>query len=479
MEEGMTAGYQQGFESLDREIVVDELPTAGQFPAWLRGTLVRNGPARFEVGAQPLRHWFDGLAMLHRFTIDGGRVSYANKFVRSPDFMAAQTGKLRYAQFATDPCRSIWKRVATLFSPELTQNTSISVSTIADRFVAWSETPVPLEFDPDTLETLGVIDFDDQLDVHTSTPHPQYDQGSGDMINASLRFDRISAYKLYCVPAGSQKRDLLATLPVKEPAYMHSFGLSENYIVLAEYPLVVNPLTMLLGNKPFAENLRWQPDRGTFFRVLRRDGTPVGNFRSEPFFCFHHVNAFETPNAIHVDLLAYPDDGVIQHLYLDVLRDRSRDVAPVVPAELRRYTLDFDTWETTSVSLSDERFELPRINDAMAHTKPYNYVYGVGLRPDRPNDFSNQLVKINITKRETLRWYADDCYPGEPIFVPTPGASAEDDGVILSVVLDGRRGTSFLLVLDARSFAEIARADVPQRIPFGFHGAFWSREQTQ
>ena len=30
-----------------------------------------------------------------------------------------------------------------------------------------------------------------------------------------------------------------------------------------------------------------------------------------------------------------------------------------------------------------------------------------------------------------------------------PGAIGEDDGVVLSVVLDGRRGNSFLLVLDA------------------------------
>ena len=40
----------------------------------------------------------------------------------------------------------------------------------------------------------------------------------------------------------------------------------------------------------------------------------------------------------------------------------------------------------------------------------------------------------------------------------------------LSVVLDTRRRRSFLLVLDARSFTEIARAEVPHHIPYGFHG---------
>jgi carotenoid cleavage dioxygenase-like enzyme len=30
---------------------IDDLPVRGEIPAWLTGTLVRNGPAQFEVGA--------------------------------------------------------------------------------------------------------------------------------------------------------------------------------------------------------------------------------------------------------------------------------------------------------------------------------------------------------------------------------------------------------------------------------------------
>jgi len=45
--------------------------------------------------------------------------------------------------------------------------------------------------------------------------------------------------------------------------------------------------------------------------------------------------------------------------------------------------------------------------------------------------------------------------------------------VLLSVVLDARTGTSFLLVLDARDLSELGRADVPQHVPFGFHGSYF------
>jgi carotenoid cleavage dioxygenase-like enzyme len=85
----------------------------------------------------------------------------------------------------------------------------------------------------------------------------------------------------------------------------------------------------------------------------------------------------------------------------------------------------------------------------------------------------NQLVKLNVKTRQTTLWREAGCYPGEPVFVAAPQAEAEDEGVILSVVLDGQSGTSFLLVLDAASFVEIGRAAVPHHVPFGFHGQYF------
>jgi beta,beta-carotene 9',10'-dioxygenase len=82
------------------------------------------------------------------------------------------------------------------------------------------------------------------------------------------------------------------------------------------------------------------------------------------------------------------------------------------------------------------------------------------------------LVKLDLEGKRGASWYEDGCYPGEPVFVATPGATEEDDGVILSVVLDARKGASFLLILEASSYKELGRARVPHHIPFGFHGSF-------
>src|SRR5205085_5559519 len=148
-----------GLTNLDDEVTVDELDLEGELPAWLAGSLLRTGPARWDLGGQTVNHWFDGLAMLHRFTIAGGRVSYANRFLRSRAFAAAdRDGRLAFREFATDPCRSAFQRVQSLFDPGLTDNGSVNVAQVMGKWVAMTETPLPVAFDPDTLETFGVAD---------------------------------------------------------------------------------------------------------------------------------------------------------------------------------------------------------------------------------------------------------------------------------------------------------------------------------
>jgi torulene dioxygenase len=70
-----------------------------------------------------------------------------------------------------------------------------------------------------------------------------------------------------------------------------------------------------------------------------------------------------------------------------------------------------------------------------------------------------------------VAWNKPGHTPGEPIFVADPAKTGEDDGVVLSVVLDGVSGRSYLLVLDAKNWVEVGRAEVPVAVGFGFHGA--------
>lgn len=469
----MSPKFELGFTQTGQEIALEQLPIQGQIPPWLTGTLLRNGPGTLTVGEQKYRHWFDGLAMLHKFSFRQGQVSYANKFLDCQAYRQAQkTGQIAYSEFATDPCRSLFQRVFAVFSPHITDSAKVNVARLAGRFLALGETPLQVEFDPATLASVGVYNYEEQLTGQMTTVHPQFEPDRSAAYNLVTRFSRVSQYRLYRLAAGSSPR-LIGAVPANEPAYMHSFGMSQNYFIVAEFPLVVNPLSLLLWLKPFIENFHWKPRQGTRFYVLdRHTGELVGRYESEAFFAFHHINAFERDGELMVDLAAYPDASIIEAFYLK----RLQDTASRLPfGQLRRYRLPLKGSKVTYETLSDECLELPRFDDERFNTRgDYRFVYGMSVNRQCPEGFYNQLIKTDNEGQCSACWYQEDCYPGEPIFVRAPGAVAEDGGVILSVVLDAVRGNSFLLILDAPSMTELGRAEVPQSILHGYHGQYFA-----
>ena len=467
----MPTKYAGGFTSQRQEIALPSPPTTGEIPDWLSGTLVRTAPSQFETERKSLNHWFDGYAMLHQFDFSDGTVSYRNRFVESAAYRSVrEKGRMTRGEFATDPCRSLFGYLMSLFSSNsATDNPNVSVNKIGERWVAMTETPLPIVFDPDELATEGEYPYSDDLDGFVTVAHPHFDH-AGNLYSYLLDFGYQSRYQIYRQAPGSTERELIAEIPSQEPAYVHSFGFTERYIVLAEFPFVVNPLRLKFSGQPFIANYRWKPERGTRFHVIDRRGEqPVRTITGEPFFCFHHVNTYEADGGLIVDLVAYEDAGIIEDFYLENLRHQPIEAT----AELRRIRLDPDAGTATSTRLSDTLLELPRINYAY-NGRPYRYLYaGATLQP---GNFIDALVKYDLQTGAERRWSEEKTYPGEPVFVPQPDRAAEDAGVILSVVFDAQAQTSFLIVLDAATFGEQARVSLPQHIPFGFHGNYFPQD---
>lgn len=474
------ASYASGFADLDSEVEATRLPLQGAFPAWLSGSLLRTGPAKFDVGSTTVNHWFDGLAMLHRFSFGDGAVTYTNRFLRSDAYCeAAVKGSLARGEFATDPCRTLFQRVAAVFSPRLTDNCNVNVDMFGGEPVALTETTLPVRFDAETLETLGHYATSAEVGGMVSIAHPHHDAQRACRFSYVVELGRKSRYRLFAIPDDGSPERVVAEMPVDKPAYMHSFAMTECYLVLTEFPLVVDPLRLMLASAPFICNYRWKPERGLRFHVFDKDGAGlVASGETDASFAFHHVNAYEEGPDLVIDLIAYDDAGVIDQLYLSRLRAGERVNAT---GRLTRYILSLghggamlgmDAAEPIEVvPLSDEMIELPRIDYDRCAGRPYRYVWGAGRRAG--GDFLDSIVRIDIASRATRSWFAEGCFPGEPVFVADPGAREEGDGVLLSVVLDARRGISFLLVLDANSLAEIARAECPHHIPFSFHGNYF------
>jgi carotenoid cleavage dioxygenase-like enzyme len=377
-----------------------------------------------------------------------------------------------YSEFATDPCRSLFARAMAVFNPDVTDSAKVNIAKLADHFVALAETPIQIEFDPITLKSVGVAAWDSSNFGRMTTVHPQIDEANNEAFNLVTRYGALSSYcfRKIDVQQGIASAQDLTTLRSLQPAYIHSFGMTRNYLVLVEYPLVVNPLSLLLWLKPYIENFTWKPELGTKFHVFQKsDGKHVRTLTSDAFFSFHHVNAFERDGYIHIDMVAYDNSEIINAFYLHRLEDPQISI----PAGLlKRFSLSLEgSGQVSTQTLSSVTLELPSIDYAEKNTsESLSFVYGIGNRSE--TGFYDQLVKIDVRDATFKVWFESGCYPGEAVFVGRPGRQSEDDGVLLSVVLDAEKGTSFLLVLDAHDFKEIARASLSHPILFGYHGIF-------
>ncbi len=197
--------------------------------------------------------------------------------------------------------------------------------------------------------------------------------------------------------------------------------MSERYLILAEYPLRVNPLKLAFSGRAFIKNYRWQPEQGTRFQVFDREtGAHRGTYETDAFFAFHHVNAFERGGDLVIDLVAFEDNAIIDSLYLG----EDGPVGAIPPSELRRYTIGLESGSVRSEPLAEGNVELPRIDYRRRNTQDYRFAYFTGMA----GDWLDRLVKVDVGQGEVASWAEDGCYPGEPIFVREPGTEGEDDG---------------------------------------------------
>ncbi|XP_076472505.1 retinal Mueller cells isomerohydrolase-like [Babylonia areolata] len=518
--------FNQAFLTLNAENATNtpvETDIVGQIPEWLEGSLYRSGPGIFKIGDNVMKHLFDGFCVLHRFhvTRGGKKVTYTSRVLDTDTYVkSVKANRLVASQFGTyqapDPCKGILGRLMTFFKPkdpeELTDNVAVNIVPHGDRLYALTETPWLVHVHPETLLKEGRENLTDRIAVHMSTAHPHFDP-EGNMYNLGTALNPPHNYNIVRIPppladspdaqavAGAE---LLASLTSRwkfSIGYNHSFGMSRDHFVILEQPITMGSFKFLTRDWRKAatyENFKKHPKEELVFRVIRRsDNREVSaKYRAEAAFTFHFVNCFEDQSQLVVDFTGYRDLDVIDELYL---RNLDREGYARSTAHFRRYVLPLSVdqvedgvnlvtltyTKATAVKRRDGTIfltpdyiieggvvmELPRINYKKVNAQKYRYVYGTRIFADNP-----KLVKLDLEEKKEYSWVPEDgWFTGEPVFVASPGATREDQGVVLSPVLATREGLrSFLVILDAASFRELARAVAPQgvRMPVTFHGSY-------
>lgn len=435
------------------------LKAEGQLPLWLEGTLIRNSAIPILQNGKPAVHLFDGLAMLHRFALHRGNIKYSNRFLRSKEYdSVVKRGVIDYRSFAGAPKN---KDTAPVSESKLVKNASVNVFRYAEDYVALTEVPLPARFDLLTLDTLGSFQFKDALPKEKcwESAHPHRDSVTGTIFNFLIEFGQKSYYVLYRIKEGSSSREMLSKIPVELPSYMHSFAMTEHFLILTEFPFLLNPHDLLTSGKPFIDNFQWLPERGTRFLVIdKSSGKIVYDIISEPIFSFHHANAYEKDGEIMIDLMAYSSIALHPDIFPQATRLPNKGTEW---SRLMRYRLNLQNSGLIASTLLEEEGEYPRIDDRL-DGKPYRYLYMTT---------KNGVAKLDLQTGDLTKWQQKNATAMEPVFVPEPHSKEEDTGVILTIVEENEN--AYLLILDAKTLIEMARAELPHLIPGSFHGQFF------
>ena len=458
-----------GFQSLTHETVPTKLAISGALPSWLTGSLIAVGSALFDIEGTSPKYWFEGLAMLHSFTFDDNNITYFNRFLPSTHYeKCIKKGKFIATSATEQPKKSLFAKLSNAFAkPPIYDNCNATLSLMNNELIAMTETPHAFSIDPHTLGIKGQHQFDITIAGHIMSPYPQYDTYTQKWYTYITEFGNNSLYHFYSIDTHGAHHKI-ASLPAKNPAYMRSFGMTRQYLILIETPLVVNPFDLLFATSgSFIEEFTWQPKRGTNFTVIHKQtGNVVGTYNSPAFFMFHTINAFEKDNTLVIDCITYEDPSIIKTLQLATLRCNQPFIYPA--AYPTSYVINLHNKTVSLHKLSNHILEWPAINPQYA-AKEYRYVYGLGAENEQ---FLYQLIKIDKATEAVRIWQENGCYPGKPIFISAPSSKSEDDGILLSIVLDSIHKVSFLLCLDAITFKEYGRALLPHHIPLGLQGTF-------
>lgn len=496
----------------------------GNIPGWLQGTLLRNGPGIFSVGDTSYDHWFDGMALMNSFAFKDGEMTYRSRFLKSDTYksnMAAnrivvsEMGTMAYP----DPSKNFVVKAITFLNhtvPDFTDNGASNFIKYGNDYYATSETNYIRKIDPVTLETQDKVDYMKYLPVNLASSHPHYDkEGNAYNIGTSVAEKGKTKYILFKVPVVPEKDkgknapalknvEVICTLPCRSlltPSYYHSFGITDNYLIFIEQPLKLDILKMAtayMRGVNWASCLKYSPEENCLIHLIdRKTGKEVETkYFTESMIVYHHVNAFEDDGHVIFDVIAYKDNSLYDMFYFSKLKEKAgshdesyskpsykRFALPVQPDKSMAVGENLVKLKYTTASAVKEKegklvcqaevlcegLDLPRINYDV-NGKRHRFIYCSCVEKSA---LAKEIAKFDTETKERICWSEDNCWPSEPVFVPRPNGESEDDGVVLSAINNCNPGqSSFMLILDGRTFKEVARAYVKAELPQSMHGFF-------
>lgn len=452
------------YAPVDTEISAENLEIIGEVPKDLNGMYVRNGPnPKFQPKGR--YHWFDGDGMLHAVRIQNGQVSYRNRFIRTEGYeREVHAGGALWSGIMEPPINN--PRLNVHMPVKDTANTSIDY--FGGQLIAtWYLAGEPYAINPETLETLGKIDFNGTFPERSNmSAHCKVDESTNELL--FFDYSPRPPYMMYGVVGANKQVQHCIPIDLPGPRMPHDMAISKNYSILMDLPLIADPKAAKAGR----HKILFDRDMPARFGIIPRYGASdsIRWFEASPCYMYHTINAWEEGHEIIMDCcrVNHPAPPATAVTRLEKMLGYLR-----LDARIYRYRFNLHTGQTHEQALDDINTEFPSINTTHLGQKS-RYAYNVSITNDKTLLFDG-LVKYDTELGHTDRFtFGDGRYGSESPFAARPNPTSEDDGYLLSFIYDEREVRSELLILDAQNITAgpLAQVIIPQRIPYGFH-ACW------
>jgi len=492
------AGWEFLAKSSGAEVPRTCTPTK-ELPSWVDGSFIIAGPAKFEMGGLTFKSLFDGYGRTNRFEMRKGEVCYTAVWLNTSYYQAAEKlgkigpGVLFEGTIPDRPPCPLLDPVCDLKAPM--DNNWVNSVPMGNEALILTDAPLMLRFNLETLAVTGAYPWEDSLDekFHKATSgsaHPVLLPGTKSTHIEVVPMLSIipwhpSKVNIYSFDSnGGKNRTVIASAPMPGVMYWHSFGVTENHVVLP-----VN-MKMGLGGAKVVTHRPAMLDHfedgwdGIHVVDIKNKSAPVLKFDTTKFYHVHIANTFENATGIVMDIgtdpvIPFRDNAQLTTAkFLNkTLRDDKEGNYP----ELRRYHLHLagplkgsTTYEAMNVP--GRMTDFFKINPAFNGVQ-YCFIYMSEWFHDDKAYASMAILKQDVCKGTKTYWSFNNTYPGEPTFIAKPGSTEEDDGIVVFPSLDGDKGTSSYVILDGKTFKEIASVPLGVHIPFTAHGRFFPKAE--
>lgn len=446
---------------------------------WLEGTThYRILPGRFPDG---MEYHFDGLATVLKLEFANGQLAYSARQFQSK--AATEWDKCDFLGTGTGPTHPLSTTVCF-------RNPGVNLLPIDDQLWLTIDTTKWGQVDPSTLATLN---------GSTTTPgqtlnaHPACDPQTRECfvqhpctelpVGKEVCFSRLTTGG----PTGIYTTVVANATLSKEKTLQHSHSpcVTRNWLVSKLDSFVArDPLKS--HNKGLLKEMRqgsgheWLVAPRPGSDAAKAAGESAGDARvltSEQGFVNNHVvSCREQGDSVVVDVVATTSD------YLDaysidklaqpaawgtIFSQPLRCVLPTVPSAGNNVSCKPLLPEEDPTFL----FDYPTGNPLHKVDPAPKFAYGIAPNVTKADPWFTSVVKMDLEEQKIVaRWNGEGDFVSEAGFIPRPGSSAEDDGVLLTITYRQGAAGSAIKILDAQTLQVIDSYQLPTVVPFHAHG---------